>query len=165
MATWLVGLTSDEHDIYQLNQLKLELLHYLIASGAEDVEEIKRLIGEFLRRPDVVAKLRTKDLEKVYAANVESLDEHVGALFENLEFVKREEAVVDALLSLLTIYKILTRHPELRPSYLLDAVACEYLLHVAVRRQREDLVKKASKAIKELAQRLVAHLTELEAEW
>ncbi|MEZ0318927.1 MAG: hypothetical protein ABWK05_02900 [Pyrobaculum sp.] len=141
-------------------------MQYLVESGCEDVEEVKRCINDFLKRPEVAARLKIKDVDKIYIANVEAFDEFLDALFEDLAFVQQDEMLADVLVSLLIIYKILARHPELRSDYLLDAVACEYLLHVAVRRQRKDLIQKASEALQDVKQRLFDRLAELEeSEW
>ena len=165
-AAWglLASLTYEGEDVYGLDRLKMELLQHLLESGAEEVEEVKRRIGEFLEKSDIAAELQS-NVEKIFAANVESLDEYVATLFERLEFLKSRETATDALLDLLIVYKLLLRYPDLRPAYLPDAVACEYLLHVAVQRQREDLVEKTRDVIPAVKQKLIKHLEELDSEW
>ncbi len=160
MAELLVSFT-DERDIASLSYVKRRLLQYLVERGATTLEDVKRGIVEFLVGEGHV--LPSIDAEQALLANVEAFNEWVNELYSDARLVQRHELELSTLNLIAMSYLSLVKWPELRGEYLLDAVACEYLLHVALKLRDPTLVQRAHEAARAIRARISQRLVQMES--
>ena len=146
-------------DVLGTWRFKVGLFGYLSAGGFHTYSEVRSAVSRYLSAAGRL--LPAVDMEEVFRGNVEGFVEWVDDLYSDVDAVSNRDMELRTFNLVAMSYISLAEWPHMRDMHLPDAVACEYMAHIAVLRGDPGLVEEAYRAARAVRSRISTSLGEV----